>query len=171
MVWAVQEVTRLQSEDPGWFLAWAFPFKSRATNGFIRALAEDFDVNICALADMVRGKKTGYGGIQFPGQQDEVETRLEIRMKALCNLLNVSLSFNPTQTDFERAKSFLLSAGAFALNANTRSELMTAMSQKSTTTFCNRRLLPICILMLHTILSGRPSQALYLGMERFRQRK
>ncbi|PXF46152.1 hypothetical protein BWQ96_04029 [Gracilariopsis chorda] len=125
----VFEVIALQSQDPGWFLARAFQFTSQTTSNFIRARAHNFEINVRALADIVKGKSTGYGNSHFPDTTIESLTRLELRLKNVCEVLNVSLSTAPSENEFDQMKTFLVSAETNALNAMTKAELVAAMSR------------------------------------------
>ncbi|PXF45450.1 hypothetical protein BWQ96_04748 [Gracilariopsis chorda] len=71
-------VAALQSHDPGWFLVRAYQFTSQTTSNFIRALAHNSEINVRALADIVKGKSTGYGNLHFPDTTIESLTRLEL---------------------------------------------------------------------------------------------
>ena len=68
----IQQLTNLQSQDPGWFLARAFMFTSGTASAFLSAICKNYSENISRLAQLLKGKRLTIGADPLPDNHEEV---------------------------------------------------------------------------------------------------
>lgn len=83
------QLTILQSEDPGWFLARAFLFTSRTSHTFIRAIASDFSEHLKGLSHILSGVRISVNSIPLSSQVEEAEEFLCYRFDLVLSYVNI----------------------------------------------------------------------------------
>lgn len=123
----VENLTVLQSEDPGWFLARDFRFTSCATQVFLITFASDCDTHIKGLSYTFRGKGVTSDAEPLPADGTGAEAILRGKYGTVFTAANLQCGTNASQnTAVELAQ--LMSRTAESLSVLRKEDLLTTLA-------------------------------------------